>query len=58
MASVGGALMKPFQPWCPRAQIERKWPATEDYFSFVEEAIAILAGSRAYGTWCEVGVPR
>src|SRR5271169_3169031 len=46
--------MKPFQPRCPGAQIERKWPATKDYFSFGEEAIAFLAGPRAGGAWCQV----
>src|SRR5215510_2151047 len=46
--------MKPFQPRCPSAQIERKWPATKDYFSFGEEAIAFLAGPRARGAWCQV----
>src|SRR5271170_2621796 len=46
--------MKPLQPRCPSAQIERKWPATKDYFSFGEEAIAFLAGSRARGAWCQV----
>src|SRR5258708_29465026 len=46
--------MKPFQPRCPSAQIERKWPATKDYFSFGEETIAFLAGSRACGAWCQV----
>src|SRR6516164_10830760 len=46
--------MKPFQPRCPSAQIERKWPATKDYFSFGEEAIAFLTGSRARGAWCQV----
>src|SRR5258707_1198263 len=46
--------MKPFQPWCPSAQIERKWPATKDYFSSGEEAIAFLAGPRARGAWCQV----
>src|SRR6202051_5301353 len=46
--------MKPFQPRCPRAQIERKWPATKDYFSCGEEAIAFLAGPRARGAWCQV----
>src|SRR5215469_7050754 len=49
-----GALMKPFQPRCPSAQIERKWPATKDYFSFGEEAIAFLAGPRSRGAWCQV----
>jgi hypothetical protein len=33
----------------PLLQIERKWPASRDYFSFGEEAIAFLAGSRARG---------
>src|SRR5271167_4350882 len=28
--------------------------ATNDYFSFGEEAIAFLAGSRARGAWCQV----
>src|SRR5262249_55308741 len=46
--------MKPFQPRCPGAQIERKWPATKDYFSFGEEAIAFFAGPRAGGAWCQV----
>src|ERR1700722_14813536 len=46
--------MKPFQPRGPRAEIERKWPATENHFCLGEEAIAFLAGSRAYGTWCKV----
>src|SRR5882757_1121529 len=46
--------MKPFQPRCPSAQIERKWPATKDYFSFGKEAIAFLAGPRAGGAWCQV----
>src|SRR4249920_336413 len=46
--------MKPFQPRCPSAQIERKWPATKDYFSFGEEAITFLAGPRAGGAWCQV----
>src|SRR5260221_7292920 len=46
--------MKPFQPRCPSAQIERKWPATKDYVSFGEEAIAVLAGSGTYGAWCQV----
>src|SRR6202165_1870555 len=46
--------MKPFQPRCPSPQIERKWPATKDYFSFGEEAIAFLAGPRAGGAWCQV----
>src|SRR5215468_8207361 len=46
--------MKPFQPRCPCAQIERKWPATKDYFSFSEEAIAFLACPRAGGARCEV----
>src|SRR3981189_3233837 len=46
--------MKPFQPRCPGAQIERKWPATKDYFSFGKEAIAFLAGPRAGGAWCQV----
>src|ERR1700746_3506548 len=46
--------MKPFQPRCPSAQIERKWPATKDYFSFGEEAIAFLASPRAGGAWCQV----
>src|SRR6516165_4782150 len=46
--------MKPFQPRGPSAQIERKWPATEDHFSFGEETIAFLAGPRARGAWCQV----
>src|SRR5260370_13216139 len=46
--------MKPFQPRCPGAQIERKWPATKDYFSFGKETIAFLAGSRACGAWRQV----
>src|SRR5450759_414306 len=54
IAGAGRALMKPFQPWCPGAQIERKWPATKDDFSFSEQAIAFLAGPRAGGAWCQV----
>src|ERR1700694_2299762 len=46
--------MKPFQPRCPSAQIERKCQAPKDYFSFGEETIAFLAGSRACGAWCQV----
>src|SRR5262249_57513242 len=46
--------MKPFQPRCSSAQIERKWPATKDYFSFGEEAIAFPAGPRARCAWHQV----
>src|SRR6202051_2822291 len=46
--------MTPFQLRCPRAQIVRKGPATKDYFSCGEEAIAFLAGPRARGAWCQV----
>ena len=46
--------MKPFQPRRPGAQIERKWPAAKDHFSFGEEAVAFLAGPRAGGAWCQV----
>src|SRR5580704_1855584 len=46
--------MKPFQPRCSSAQIERKWPATKDYFSFSEEAIAFPAGPRARCAWHQV----
>ena len=45
IAGARGTLMKPFQPRCPSAQIEWKWPATKDHFSSREEAIAFLAGS-------------
>ncbi len=46
--------MKPFQPRCPGAQIERKWPAAQDYFRFAQEAIAFLVGCRARGAWRQV----
>src|SRR5689334_19722249 len=46
--------MKPFQPGRPGAQVERKWPAAKDDFSFDEKAIAFLAGARAVGAWREI----
>jgi hypothetical protein len=46
--------MKPFQPRCPDAQIERKWPAAQDYFRFCQEAIAFLLGPRARSAWRQV----
>jgi hypothetical protein len=36
------------------AQIERKWPAAQDYFRFSQEAIAFLVGPRARGAWRQV----
>src|SRR6202050_5927348 len=46
--------MKPFQPRCPGAQIERKWPAAQNYFRFSQEAITFLVGPRAHGAWRQV----
>ena len=49
--------MKPFELWRPGAQIEREWPAAEDYFRIREEAVAFLAGARARGARRADSVP-
>src|SRR5713101_4159036 len=54
IAGAGGPLMKPFQPWRPGPQIERKWPAAENYLSFGEKSVAFIAGSRARGAGTEI----
>src|SRR5262249_29791700 len=46
--------MKPFQPRCPSAQIERKWPGCEDSFGHGWEAIAFLSGPRSRSVWWQV----
>src|SRR2546427_833924 len=46
--------MKPFQFRRSGAQIDRKWPATQDYFSLGKKPITFLARSRAHGGWRQV----
>src|ERR1700693_1088861 len=47
VAGVGLALMKPFEPRCPGAQIEWRRPAADDYFRLGEEAVALLGAALA-----------
>ena len=56
IAGARRALMKPFQPRCPRAQIERKWPATKDNFSFGEEEIEDIFEAVPIIVLYEVGI--
>jgi len=41
------ALVKPLQPWCPGAHIQREWPASDDHFRFAEETVAFLSAARS-----------
>src|SRR5205807_3373275 len=47
VAGAGWALMKPFQPRRPGAEVERKRPAAEDNFRLGEQPVALLAGAAA-----------
>src|SRR5229473_2009787 len=47
VAGAGRALVKPFQPRRPGAQIERKRPAAEDHVGLGEQPVAFLAGPPA-----------
>src|ERR1700730_1426925 len=45
VAGAGLALVKPFQSWRSRAQIERKWPAADNYLCCAKKPVALLRGS-------------